>query len=73
MQFSSGADVRGVSAESTIPKDASAASKKIMFMSRYALAVEMLRSMIDHKKVLVVALNGPGVGGGAAWFPGVCK
>lgn len=33
----------------------------------------MLRSMIDHKKVLVLALNGPGVGGGAAWFPGVGK
>lgn len=27
--------------------------------------------MIDHKKVLVLALNGPGVGGGAAWFQGV--
>ena len=27
--------------------------------------------MIDHKKVLVLALNGPAVGGGAAWFPGV--
>lgn len=24
--------------------------------------------MIDHKKVLVVALNGPAVGGGAVWF-----
>lgn len=32
----------------------------------------MMRSMIDHKKVLVLALNGPGVGGGAAWFQGVC-
>lgn len=31
----------------------------------------MLRSLIDHTKVLVVALNGPGVGGGAAWFEGV--
>ena len=31
----------------------------------------MLRSMIDHRKVLVLALNGPAVGGGAAWFPGV--
>jgi Delta3-Delta2-enoyl-CoA isomerase len=31
----------------------------------------MLRSMIDHKKVLVLALNGPAVGGGAAWFEGV--
>lgn len=27
--------------------------------------------MIDHKKVLILALNGPGVGGGAAWFPGI--
>jgi peroxisomal 3,2-trans-enoyl-CoA isomerase len=27
--------------------------------------------MIDHKKVLVLALNGPGVGAGASWFQGV--
>ena len=33
--------------------------------------MELLRSLIDHKKVLVVALNGPAVGGGGAWFPGV--
>ena len=31
----------------------------------------MLRSIIDHKKVFVLALNGPGVGGGGAWFQGV--
>jgi peroxisomal 3,2-trans-enoyl-CoA isomerase len=31
----------------------------------------MLRSIIDHKKVFILALNGPGVGGGAAWFEGV--
>src|SRR5215468_3174596 len=31
----------------------------------------MLRSMIDHRKVLVLSLNGAGVGGGAAWFTGV--
>ncbi len=31
----------------------------------------MLRSIIDHKKVFVLALNGPAVGGGAAWFTGV--
>lgn len=30
-----------------------------------------MRSMIDHKKVLVLALNGPAVGGGAAWFQGL--
>jgi Delta3-Delta2-enoyl-CoA isomerase len=31
----------------------------------------MMRSVIDHKKVFILALNGPGVGGGAAWFQGV--
>lgn len=30
-----------------------------------------MRSIIDHRKVFVVALNGPAVGGGAAWFPGI--
>jgi peroxisomal 3,2-trans-enoyl-CoA isomerase len=34
-------------------------------------ATELLRSMIDHRKVLILALNGPAVGGGAAWFPGI--
>lgn len=47
--------------------------KKLALMQGYAYAVEMMRSMIDHKKVLVLALNGPAVGGGAAWFPGVGK
>lgn len=27
--------------------------------------------MIDHRKVFILALNGPGVGGGACWFPGI--
>jgi len=40
-------------------------------MSRFSYAIELLRSVIDHKKVFVLALNGPGVGGGAAWFQGV--
>jgi Delta3-Delta2-enoyl-CoA isomerase len=34
-------------------------------------ALEMIRSVIDHKKVFILALNGPGVGGGAAWFQGL--
>jgi peroxisomal 3,2-trans-enoyl-CoA isomerase len=38
---------------------------------RLSVALEMLRSIIDHSKVFVLALNGPGVGGGAAWFTGV--
>lgn len=33
--------------------------------------MELVRSIIEHKKVLVVALNGPAVGGGAAWFLGL--
>lgn len=35
------------------------------------IALEMLRSIVDHKKVFVLALNGPGVGAGASWFQGV--
>jgi peroxisomal 3,2-trans-enoyl-CoA isomerase len=31
----------------------------------------MLRSIIDHRKIFVLALNGPAVGGGAAWFTGI--
>lgn len=33
--------------------------------------MELFRSMIDHRKVFVLALNGPAVGGGAAWFEGI--
>jgi peroxisomal 3,2-trans-enoyl-CoA isomerase len=66
---------------------ANAAEKKIAYLSRFGpgkyssivkqwpmltySALEMLRSIIDHKKVFVLALNGPAVGGGAAWFTGV--
>jgi len=32
--------------------------------------MEMLRSIIDHKKVFILALNGPAIGAGAAWFTG---
>lgn len=30
-----------------------------------------MRSMIDHKKIFVLALNGPAVGAGATWFQGL--
>ncbi|KEF55195.1 uncharacterized protein A1O9_08849 [Exophiala aquamarina CBS 119918] len=68
--FSSGADVK---AESTAfgKVYASAAQKKIDYIGGMYKAIELMRSMIDHRKVLVLALNGPAVGGGAAWFPGV--
>ena len=40
-------------------------------MQEFAVGMELVRSMIDHKKVLVLAMNGPGVGAGASWFQGV--
>lgn len=45
-------------------------AKKVFFATRLAEGVELARSLIDHKKVLVLAMNGPGVGAGAAWFQG---
>ncbi|CAO2657277.1 Nn.00g034030.m01.CDS01 [Neocucurbitaria sp. VM-36] len=81
--FSAGADVKGrsvnlrgseVSAAGDDEKAArakNAAEKKVAFLGRFGYATELLRSMIDHRKVLILALNGPAVGGGAAWFPGI--
>jgi len=46
--------------------------KKLFWLQRFAMGSEMVRSLIDHRKVLVLALNGPAVGGGAAWFQGAC-
>ncbi|KAL2069625.1 hypothetical protein VTL71DRAFT_14304 [Oculimacula yallundae] len=68
--FSSGADVRGSGLE-TKETYANDGEKKLAFMHRFTPALEMLRSIIDHKKVFVLALNGPAVGGGAAWFTGI--
>jgi peroxisomal 3,2-trans-enoyl-CoA isomerase len=51
-------------------KHANLAEKKIWNMQRFANVMEMLRSIIDHKKVFVLALNGPAIGAGAAWFTG---
>ncbi|KIV88662.1 hypothetical protein PV10_08325 [Exophiala mesophila] len=68
--FSSGADVKAeASREERV--FGSAAEKKVFYMSMFASAMETLRSLITHTKILVVALNGPAVGGGAAWFPAV--
>ncbi|KAF2254948.1 peroxisomal d3,d2-enoyl-CoA isomeras-like protein [Trematosphaeria pertusa] len=67
--FSAGADVKGISDMSAEYKNAG--EKKLAFLRGFTYAIELLRSMIDHTKVLVLALNGPGVGGGAAWFPGI--
>ncbi|CBX94809.1 hypothetical protein IAQ61_009467 [Plenodomus lingam] len=66
--FSAGADVTGVGARAEVAYK-NDAEKKLSLLGGFA--TELLRSMIDHKKVLIVALNGPAVGGGAAWFPGI--
>ncbi|KAL1612737.1 hypothetical protein SLS60_000966 [Paraconiothyrium brasiliense] len=69
--FSAGADVRGAGALSQTKEYKNAGEKKLAFLHNFTYAHELLRSMIDHRKVLILALNGPGVGGGAAWFPGI--
>ncbi|OQV09316.1 hypothetical protein CLAIMM_13450 [Cladophialophora immunda] len=67
--FSSGVDVKAVASRPPV-KSSSLAERKIASMTGLVPALEMLRSLIDHQKVLVLALNGPAVGGGAAWFEG---
>ncbi|KAF2738425.1 ClpP/crotonase [Polyplosphaeria fusca] len=70
--FSAGADVKAAFNPSTEPEEyRNVAEKKLAYLQRFAYATELLRCMIDHHKVLVLALNGPAVGGGAAWFPGI--
>jgi len=67
--FSSGADVKAQTSNQQA-EYANPAEKKVAFMARISPTVELVRSIIDHKKVVVLALNGPAVGGGAAWFEG---
>ncbi|KAL6705884.1 hypothetical protein ACN47E_006344 [Coniothyrium glycines] len=68
--FSAGADVKGVAFSDAVEYK-NLAEKKLALSGRFVYATELLRSMIDHRKVLILALNGPAVGGGAAWFPGI--
>ncbi|KAK4610605.1 Enoyl-CoA delta isomerase 2 [Fulvia fulva] len=66
--FASGADVTSIAnTPDSFKNDGQA---KVFWAQRMAVGMELVRSMIDHKKVLVLALNGPGVGAGAAWFQG---
>lgn len=68
--FAAGADVNSVvSRQSEFRHDG---DKKVFWAQRFAEGMELVRAMIDHRKVLVLALNGPGVGAGAAWFQGSC-
>jgi peroxisomal 3,2-trans-enoyl-CoA isomerase len=45
--------------------------KKIGFLNMFTSGLEIVRSIVEHKKVFVLALNGPGVGAGGAWFQGI--
>ncbi|KAL4981524.1 ClpP/crotonase-like domain-containing protein [Aspergillus falconensis] len=67
--FSAGADIREVIPKA--PETATAVEKKLFYMRKFSREIELFRSLIDHTKILVLALNGPGVGGGAAWFTGL--
>lgn len=69
--FSSGADVSSIKTAGADKPPKNDGEKKLRFLHKFAYATELLRSMIDHRKVLILALNGPAVGGGAAWFPGI--
>ncbi|TEY84141.1 hypothetical protein BOTCAL_0020g00160 [Botryotinia calthae] len=75
--FCAGADVRQDGALSSKKEYANAAEKKIAYLSKFTLkrpndlALELMRSIIDHTKVFILALNGPAIGAGAAWFSGV--
>lgn len=42
-----------------------------MHANTRCLGLELVRTIIDHGKVFVLAFNGPAVGGGAAWFLGL--
>ncbi|KAL5000776.1 ClpP/crotonase-like domain-containing protein [Aspergillus recurvatus] len=67
--FSAGADIRQDVPKA--PEAATAAEKKLFYMRKFSREIELFRSLIDHTKIFVLALNGPGVGGGAAWFTGL--
>ncbi|KJX98562.1 unnamed protein product [Zymoseptoria tritici ST99CH_1A5] len=66
--FAAGADVTSVTKTPTSFKNEG--EKKIFWAERFAVGMELVRSIIDHKKVVVLAMNGHGVGAGAAWFQG---
>ncbi|ATY66719.1 peroxisomal D3,D2-enoyl-isomerase [Cordyceps militaris] len=67
--FSAGWDIRNNSFPSgPFETDADA---KIAHATHLFPCLELIRTIIDHGKIFVLALNGPATGGGAAWFPGL--
>ncbi|KAF3384748.1 Enoyl-CoA delta isomerase 3, peroxisomal [Penicillium rolfsii] len=69
--FSAGADVRGSRPLDEGMAELTPIQLKLLHLARFTTMMELMKSLIDHKKVFVLALNGPGVGGGAAWFQGI--
>ncbi|KAJ5880861.1 uncharacterized protein N7473_011914 [Penicillium subrubescens] len=69
--FSAGADVRGSRPLDEGMADLTQIQLKLLHLARFTTMMELMKSLIDHKKVFVLAMNGPGVGGGAAWFQGL--
>ncbi|KAL5338220.1 ClpP/crotonase-like domain-containing protein [Aspergillus crustosus] len=67
--FSAGADIRG--GIETPSENSTTTERKLFYMRKFSCELELFGSLIDHRKMLVLALNGPGVGGGAAWFTGL--
>nr|POE72929.1 3,2-trans-enoyl-coa isomerase [Quercus suber] len=68
--FAAGADVNGIAAaRSDFRHDG---ERKVFWAQRFTEGMELVRSLLEHRKVVVVALNGPAVGAGAAWFQGAC-
>ncbi|KAJ4157929.1 uncharacterized protein LMH87_008484 [Akanthomyces muscarius] len=47
------------------------ADAKIAHSNHLFPCLELVRTIIDHSKIFVLAFNGPAVGGGAAWFLGL--
>ncbi|KAF2754975.1 peroxisomal d3,d2-enoyl-CoA isomerase [Pseudovirgaria hyperparasitica] len=65
--FSAGADVKTIASVEDVQNEG---QKKLYWLRRFLPGVELVRSIIDHSKVTVLALNGNAVGAGAAWFQG---
>ncbi|KAJ5102625.1 hypothetical protein N7532_003154 [Penicillium argentinense] len=68
--FSAGADVRARPLADGLDS-LTKVEQKVAHLARFSLMAELVKALIDHKKVFVLALNGPAVGGGAAWFQGI--
>ncbi|KAJ5489286.1 hypothetical protein N7539_004176 [Penicillium diatomitis] len=69
--FSAGADVRASRPLDGDPSKFTKTQLKVLQLERFTTMMELMKALIDHKKVFVLAMNGPGVGGGAAWFQGI--